>query len=119
MNEIKLMKKLQSTNFDEIIKKSQNINGNTIINKLLHHIKVSNKCVMASSSICTTQKDQIFNVINFMGTPSLFFTLNLAFVHHLLIVVLIGKNINLDLFYDNNMLDKNEQCKQAIVNLKS
>jgi hypothetical protein len=54
-----------------------------------------------------------------MGTPSLFFTLSLALVHHPLIVVLIGKNINLDLFYDNSMLDKNERCKQATINPKA
>lgn len=28
------------------------------------------------------QTDQIFSMINFMGTLSLFFTLNLALVHH-------------------------------------
>jgi hypothetical protein len=28
------------------------------------------------------QRDQIFSMINFMGTLSLFFTLNLALVHH-------------------------------------
>ncbi len=85
MNEIFFLNKLQSTNFDEIIKNAQNINGNTNINKLLCHIKAFNKYVMTFGSSCTTQKDQIFSMINFMGTPSLFFTLNLAFVHHLLI----------------------------------
>jgi hypothetical protein len=41
-----------------------------------------------------------------MGTPSLFFTLNLAFVHHPLLVVLRGKNVNLDVFLNKNMLTK-------------
>jgi len=41
-----------------------------------------------------------------MGTPSLFFTLNLAFVHHPLLVVLSGKNVNLDVFFIKNMLTK-------------
>jgi hypothetical protein len=47
-------------------------------------------------------------MINFMGTPSLFFTLNLAFFHHLSIVVLIGQKFNVHLFYDDNMLNENE-----------
>jgi hypothetical protein len=47
-------------------------------------------------------------MINFMGTPSLFFTLNPTFVHHPLLAILSGQNINLDLFYDKNMLTKNE-----------
>jgi len=47
-------------------------------------------------------------MITFMGMPSLFFTLNLTFVHYPLLEVLSGKNINLDLFYDKNMLTKNE-----------
>jgi hypothetical protein len=41
-----------------------------------------------------------------MGTPSLFFTLNPTFVYHPLIVVLIGQSIDIDLFYDTNMLGK-------------
>jgi hypothetical protein len=53
-----------------------------------------------------------------MGTSSLFFTLNPAFVHHPLIVVLIGQSIDLDLFYDTNMLEKNEKCKQVAINPK-
>jgi hypothetical protein len=118
MNKRKLLNKLQPTDFDEIIRNSQNINGNTNINKLLCHIRVSNKYVMASGSSCTTQRDKIFSMVNFMGTPSLFFTLNLAFVHHPFILFLID-NINLDLFYGNKMLDKNERCKQATMNPKA
>jgi hypothetical protein len=57
-------------------------------------------------------------MINFMGTPSLFFTLNLAFFHHLSIVVLIGQKINVHLFYDDNMLNENERCKQTTINPK-
>jgi len=57
-------------------------------------------------------------MINFMGTPILFFTLNLTFVHRPLIAVLSGKNINLDLFYDKNMLTKNERCKYVAINPK-
>ncbi len=85
---------------------------------MLHHIKISNKYVMASRNSCTSEIDQIFNMINFMGTPSLFFTLNLAFVHHQLIVVLIRQKINVGLFYDDNMLNKNEQCRQTTINPK-
>jgi hypothetical protein len=46
---------------------------------------------------------------------SLFFTLNLKFVHHPLLVVLNGQNINLDLFYDKNTLTKNELCKYPMI----
>jgi hypothetical protein len=73
---------------------------------------------MTSRSNHTTQRDQIFNMINYMATPSFFFTYILAFVYHPLIDVLIGQDINLDVFHDNNMLNKNEICKQATVNLK-
>jgi hypothetical protein len=59
---------------------------------------------MAFKNSRASQRDQIFNMINFMVAPSLFFTLNLTFVHHLLTIILIGQNIDLDLFYDTNML---------------
>jgi hypothetical protein len=54
-----------------------------------------------------------------MGTQSLFFTLNPTFVHHPLTIILIGQNIDLDLFYDTNMFLKNEWCKQATINPKA
>ncbi len=67
---------------------------------------------MAFGSSRTMQRDQIFSMINFIGTLSLFFTLNLTFVHHPLVVLLSGQNINLDLFYDKKMVTKNERRKQ-------
>jgi hypothetical protein len=51
---------------------------------------------MASKSNCATQRKQIFGMVNFMGTPSLFFTLNHVFIHHLLLAILSGQNINLE-----------------------
>jgi hypothetical protein len=42
-------------------------------------------------------------MINFVGTPSLFFILNPAFIHHPLLVILDGKNINLDLLHHKNI----------------
>ncbi len=83
------------------------------------YIKISNKYVMAFGSSCASQKDQIFSLINFMGRPSLFFTLNIAFVHHPLIIILMEQNIDLDLFYNTNMLEKNKQCKQVAINPKA
>jgi hypothetical protein len=53
-----------------------------------------------------------------MGISSLFFTLNFVFFHHPLIFVSIGQDIDLDMFYDNNMLNKYEWCKWAIINPK-
>jgi hypothetical protein len=66
---------------------------------------------MAVANSCATQKDQIFNMINFIGMPSFFFVINPMFVYHPLLIIINGKNINLNLFYDTNMLTKNEQCK--------
>jgi len=63
---------------------------------------------MAFGSSRATQRDQIFSMINFTGMPSLFFILNPTFVHHPLLTILGGQNINLDLFYDKNMPTKNE-----------
>jgi hypothetical protein len=63
---------------------------------------------MASGSSRVTQRDQSFSMINFMGMPSLFFIFNPTFVHHPLLTILSRQNINLDLFYDKNMLTKNE-----------
>jgi hypothetical protein len=53
-----------------------------------------------------TQRDQNSNMIKFMETLSLFFTLNPTFIHHSLLAVLNEQNVNLDLFYDKNMLTK-------------
>jgi hypothetical protein len=52
---------------------------------------------MASDSSRTMQRNQIFNMINFIGTLSLFVILNPTIVHHPLVVLLSGQNINLDL----------------------
>ncbi len=119
INERELLNKLQSIDCNEIIKNPQNINEKTNVQNLLRHIKIFNEYVMAFESSRTSQRNQIFNMINFMGTPSFFFTLNPAFFHHLLIVVLIGQKINVDLFYDDNMLNKNEQCRQTTINPKA
>jgi len=74
---------------------------------------------MAFGHSRTMQKDQIFSMINFIGTPSLFFTLNPRFIHHPLVVLLSGQNINFDLFYDTKMLTKNGRSKQIAMNLKA
>jgi hypothetical protein len=58
------------------------------------------------------KENQIFSMINFIGTLSLFFILNPTFVHHPLIVLLSGQNINLYLLYDTKILTKNEKNKQ-------
>jgi hypothetical protein len=61
---------------------------------------------MAFCSSQTMQRDQIFSMINFIGMPSLFFTLNPTFVRHPLIVLLSRQKNNLDLFYDTKMFTK-------------
>ncbi len=90
MNERDLLNNLQTTNFDDIFKNRKNIKGNPIILSLLQHLKVSSKHVMAFSSSQIMQRDQIFSMVNFIGPPSLFFTLNPTFVHHPLVVLLSG-----------------------------
>jgi hypothetical protein len=55
----------------------------------------------------------------FHGNNKFFSSLNLTFVHCLLLVVLVRQDINLDIFHDENMLNKNEQCRQATINLKT
>jgi hypothetical protein len=119
MSEHNLLNNLQSIDFDKIIKKLQHINDKTYVQNILHHIKISNKYVMASKNNHASQSNQIFSMINFMGASSLFFTLNPTFVHHPLTVILVGQNIYLDLFYDTNMLEKNERCKQTTINPKA
>jgi hypothetical protein len=75
---------------------------------------------MAFGSSHTTQRDQIFNTIKFMGTkfmgkPSFFHSkshnCSSSFVR------VSGQNINLDLLYDKNMLNKKQ--KMQICNNKS
>jgi hypothetical protein len=57
------------------------------------------------------QREEVFNMIHFVGTPTLFFTLSLAYVHHPLVNLLSGKNINFDFFkmkiYQIGMKDAN------------
>jgi hypothetical protein len=60
--------KLQTIDFDDILKNPKNIKGNSNILSLLRHLKVFRKHVMASSSSRTMQRDQIFSMINFIGT---------------------------------------------------
>jgi uncharacterized ParB-like nuclease family protein len=73
MSEHELLNNVQSIDFDEIIKNLQNINDKTYVQNLLHHVKISNKYVMASKNSRASQRDQIFSMINFMGALSLFF----------------------------------------------
>jgi hypothetical protein len=72
MNGRDLLNKLQTTNFDDILENPKNIKGNPNILNLLQHLKVSSKHVMASSNNQTMQRNQIFSMINFIRTPSLF-----------------------------------------------
>jgi len=48
----------------------------------------------------------------------IFRALNIAFIHHPLLVVLSGQDVNFDLFYDTNMMTENERCKDVIINSK-
>jgi len=61
---------------------------------------------MAFGSSRVTERDQFFSMMNFMGTPSLFFTLNLTFFHHPLLDVLSGQKVNLNFFKNKNMVTK-------------
>jgi hypothetical protein len=66
-----------------------------------------------------TQRHQIFNLENFMRTLGLCVNLNLLIVHHRLIVIWMGKNINLYLFYDKKMLVRMNDAKKKTMNAKA
>jgi hypothetical protein len=72
MNERELFNEIQTTNFDDIITNSQNIDYKKYICRLLRCLKFCSKYVMAFRSSRATQRDQIFNMIIFMGMPSFF-----------------------------------------------
>jgi hypothetical protein len=75
MNERDFLNRLQTIDFDDNLEKPKNIQGNPNILNLLQHLKVYSKHVLVYSNSRTMQRDQIFNMINFIGMPSLFFTL--------------------------------------------
>jgi hypothetical protein len=58
-------------------------------------------------------------MIHFFGTPTLFFTLNLTYVHHPLVTLLGGKDINLDIFLDEDLPNRHEICKPIAMNPKA
>jgi len=93
-----LLNKIQSVNFNDIIENPKLAFNKPNIKNLLHHLKTSGRHVLAFGSSQAMQREEVFNMIHFLGTPTLFFTLNLAYVHHPLVNLLTGKNINLDCF---------------------
>jgi hypothetical protein len=58
-------------------------------------------------------------MIHVLGTPTLYFTLNIAYVHHPLVILLSGKNINLVFFLNENLPNRHERCKLATMNPKA
>jgi hypothetical protein len=65
MNEKYLLNKLQTIDFEDILKNPKNIQGNPNILSLLQHLKVYSKQIMAFGSSQTMQRDQIFSMIKF------------------------------------------------------
>jgi len=63
---------MHTIDFDIIISKPQNIHSKKYMLCLLQHLKVSSEYIMASESSHATQRDQTFNMINFMGTRNCF-----------------------------------------------
>jgi hypothetical protein len=72
MNERELLNEMQTIDFDKITSEPQNIHSKKYILCLLQHLKVFSKYIMAFESCNVTQRDQIFIMINFMGTPNCF-----------------------------------------------
>jgi len=75
---------------------------------------LTNKSLVFGSNHTLTQRDQIFNMVNFMRTLGLSVNLNLLIVHHHLTIIWMGENINLDLFYDKNMLVRMNNAKKTM-----
>jgi hypothetical protein len=82
MNEREPFNEIQTIDFDDIIAHPQNIHYKKNIWNLLKHLRIFSKYFITFGSNCAIQGDQIFSTINFMGTLSLFFTLNLTLFHH-------------------------------------
>jgi hypothetical protein len=58
--------------------------------------------------VVTHHKEIKIQYDKFHGNIKFIFYFKICIFHHPLIVVLIGENINLDMFFDNNMLNKYE-----------
>jgi hypothetical protein len=74
---------------------------------------------MAFGSSRAAQREEIFNMINYFGMPTLFFTINPAVVHHPFVSLLCRKEINLDIFYDNNLPNSTFRSILAAMNPKA
>jgi hypothetical protein len=96
VKEFQLLNKIHSIDFNDIIENPKLAFSKPNIKNLLHHLKTSSRHVLAFGSSRAMQRKKVFNMIHFLGTPTLFFTLNLAYVHHFLVNLLSGKSINLN-----------------------
>jgi hypothetical protein len=98
-----ILNNICSMDFNNVIENSTSTFEKPRIGNLERQLKATSRHVMAFGSSRGAQREEIFNMINYLGTPSLFFTLNPAVVHHLAISLLCRKEINLHVFYDKNL----------------
>jgi hypothetical protein len=103
IKESQILNNIRFKDFKDAIKNPTSAFENLGIGNLVRQLKATSRHVMASGSSRVAQREEIFNMINYFGTPTLFFTINPAVVHHPCISLLCGKEINLDIFYNNNL----------------
>ena len=58
-------------------------------------------------------------MINYLGTPTLFFTINPPIVHNSCVSLLCRNDIKLGVFYDRNLLNAREQSILVAMNPKA
>jgi hypothetical protein len=119
IKESQILNNIRSKDFKDAIKNPTSAFENPGIGNLVRQLKATSRHVMASGSSRVVQREEIFNMINYFGTPTLFFTINPAVVHHPCISLLCGKEINLDIFYDNNLPNSRDCSILAAMNPKA
>lgn len=65
---------------------------------------------MTSENSCTTQREQVSSLVQYLETPSLFFNKS-SICSSPLVSLLSVKDINLNIFHDINLPNQNEQQK--------
>jgi hypothetical protein len=114
-----ILNNIRSEDFKDVIKNPTSAFENPGIGNLVRQLKATSRHVMASGSSRAAQCEEIFNIINYFGTPTLFFTINSAVMHHPCVSLLCGKEINLDIFYENNLPNSKDHSILATMNPKA
>lgn len=81
---------------DNISKRTYNLESNSTLNKLLHHIKTIGGRVMGSVYSRTALRNKIHALIYNLGLPSIFLTLNPADIHSPIALYFAGVKLDLN-----------------------